>query len=293
MIVTELIGGLGNQLFQYAAGMALAQHHQVDLKLDSSGFARYPLRKYALKPFRTTASELNSSELNAFRPGTSIVLRGLRKLGLEAGFTGRATLHREKREFSFDPNFLSLPARTYLTGYWQSWKYADLVERRLRDEFTLVGTLGSRSAELLGRLNEDEFVAVHVRRGDYVNHPKTQSVHGNCGLDYYESASRRVQTHRPSAKFLVFSDDLDWCREHLRLPGSPVFYADTAGSDCPEEDLILMAACRHHIIANSSFSWWGAWLGKNPDQIVIAPKRWLADSTIDTSALTPPGWERI
>ena len=135
-------------------------------------------------------------------------------------------------------------------------------------------------------------VSLHVRRGDYAADPVVTSMHGLCPLDYYDRAVEYVLGRVSDPAFFLFSDDPDWVREHLKLRGS-VSVVDHNGPDSGSEDLRLMSLCRHHIIANSTFSWWGAWLDPRPDKLVIAPKRWFADESLDTSDLLPAGWVKL
>jgi hypothetical protein len=135
-------------------------------------------------------------------------------------------------------------------------------------------------------------VSLHVRRGDYVSNPDSSRVHGLCGADYHQAAVRRIAEVVPQPHLFVFSDDPQWAAGNLHLdhPATIVTGNDTRRD---YEDLHLMSLCKHHIVANSSFSWWGAWLDTNPDKIVIAPERWFAHEQHDTRDLLPPTWQVI
>jgi hypothetical protein len=135
-------------------------------------------------------------------------------------------------------------------------------------------------------------VGLHVRRGDYVSSPTTAAYHGLCTREYFESAARRISAERPDAEFFVFSDEPDWCREHLDLPVRFEVVSGVWSTDAIT-DLHLMARCRHHVISNSSFGWWGAWLSEGTDQIVICPARWFRDDSINTRDLLPASWRRL
>ena len=137
-----------------------------------------------------------------------------------------------------------------------------------------------------------ESVSVHIRRGDYLSNPAFYRFHGVCAVEYYEAAVGHLAGAVENPCFFLFSDDLDWARRNLRLD-YPVTYVDHNGEDKDYEDLRLMSQCKHHIIANSSFSWWAAWLCANPGKIVIAPRKWFNDPNIDTADIIPASWRRI
>ena len=135
-------------------------------------------------------------------------------------------------------------------------------------------------------------VSIHIRRGDYVNDSHTNSVHGTCGLDYYQNAMKLISGRVDKPTFFCFSDDIEWAKNKLHAQ-YPIIYVDHNGLDNASEDMRLMSQCKHNIIANSSFSWWGAWLNSNPDKIVIAPTKWFQKEDYDTRDLIPAGWIRL
>jgi hypothetical protein len=153
--------------------------------------------------------------------------------------------------------------------------------------------MSSPNEEMAHRIGgEESAVSIHVRRGDYVSDAGTNRFHGTCSVDYYHDAVDRISGFAPASHFFVFSDGIDWAKENLRLR-QPVTYVDFNDGEKNYEDLRLMSLCKHHIIANSSFSWWGAWLNPNPDKIVIAPKKWFNDPSINTDDLIPNSWLRL
>ncbi len=292
MIMVKLMGGLGNQMFQYAAARCLALRHNTPLKLDLSFLegdqtGNTP-RRFALDCFAISAAKASPLEtaLMSGRGGSrcgSIVCSVLQKL------LGNVMYH--ERFFQFDPEVLRLPGKVYLEGYWQSEHYFAECAGTIRQEFTVQQPLRGRNRELADEIRSVNAVSVHVRRGDYVRDATTNAAHGVCGAEYYTKAIEIVTQYANDTVFFVFSDEPEWVAEHLKVD-FPVRYISHNG-DTPHEDLRLMSLCRHHIIANSSFSWWGAWLSDNPDKIVIAPKRWFNDPSINTSDLTPTVWQRI
>ena len=288
MIVTKLMGGLGNQMFQYALGRRLAHERGVPLKLDLSWFqdAREmgvdTIREYALDGWHIRASIATAEDLSRFPANVGLLAR----LRLAS-----SPLVRE-RGFGFDTSVLRAPPRVHLTGYWQSEKYFKSVREMLLDEFTLVAGPCSHAAALVKQVRNRPAVAVHVRRGDYVKDARTNEFHGLCPLEYYQEAARRIAKRVADPSFFVFSDEPEWVRDNLKL-GWPTTYVTHDGGCTPHQDMWLMSQCSHHIIANSSFSWWAAWLCRNDARFVIAPALWFADSKVDSRDLIPDGWVRI
>jgi len=149
-----------------------------------------------------------------------------------------------------------------------------------------------RKPQFAQQILAKESISLHIRRGDYVSNVYTNSVHGTCSLDYYQQAVTLLESKLNNPHFFIFSDDLAWAKEHLSFIENVTFVE--LDVNIPDHDeMFLMSQCLHHIIANSSFSWWGAWLNKNLDKIVIAPKRWFIDETYNTSDLIPDAWIRL
>ena len=180
----------------------------------------------------------------------------------------------------------------YLNGYWQSEKYFKSAENKLRSELCPVNQLSEAGRKMLDEILHCPAVSLHIRRGDYITNPSAAAVHGVCPLDYYYSAVRHIAAHVQNPRFFVFSDDPQWAKGNLRI-GFPVRFVETNGPNNGLEDMWLMKSCRHHIIANSSFSWWAAWLNDSRDKIVIAPRVWFLDRKLDDSNLIPEQWHRI
>ena len=198
---------------------------------------------------------------------------------------------REKEPFRFDPETLVLQDDVRLFGYWQSERYFVDHAAEIRDDFRFRVLPDDRNRALATRIAHTPAVSVHVRRGDYVTNPATKAVHGALPLDYYHAAVDRIRESEPEPHFYVFSDDPDWCSANLDLGGATTVVDHNRGRG--SEDLRLMSLCSHHVIANSSFSWWGAWLNAREDKIVVAPQEWMRDDSFDTRDLVPEGWIRI
>ena len=288
VIITKLMGGLGNQMFQYALGRRLAYERGVPLKLDLTWFSDAPnmgadtVREYVLDGWRIQASIATSEDLSCLPARNSFLAR----LGLAPSRAIR------ERGFAFNAAVLRAPRSVHLTGYWQSEKYFKTIRDTLLRDFTLAAPPCPHAAQLLPQLRELRPIAVHVRRGDYVRNRVTNAFHGLCSIEYYKAAAARLAEQVSEPAFLLFSDDVDWTRDNLRLKW-PATYVQHDSACSPHQDIWLMSHCSHHIIANSSYSWWGAWLCPNVEKTVIAPKQWFRNPQIDTRDLIPEGWARI
>ena len=295
MIISRFNGGLGNQMFCYAAGRALALRHGVDLKLDIRHYPDGIGRDYELHHFPIHISGLACWEDVKCREWREPTLPGrvIKKI------TGKPLKREHAEDYLNDtdticryhPRFETLGPNAFLNGYWQSEKYFADITDTIRHELGAPKSLGPVVRELANKIAAcDCPVSLHVRRGDYVANPQTTAFHGVCPVEYYQQAVRKLLSQHPKAHLFLFSDEPDWVAENLKLEApSTMMHDGNTGVD----DLWLMSRCRHHIIANSSFSWWGAWLNPDPDKLVIAPKQWFVDPAMDTTDLIPEGWERM
>jgi hypothetical protein len=281
--------GLGNQMFQYAAARALALRHRTEVVLDLSAFS-------APHDFETERSfELNhlAIEVAPNRPFSSLgFLLARRPQAVLRRLSGWNTV-REQELGRFETRFASLSDDIYLFGYWQSWRYFDSIQANIREEFTPRNSLSPKSRELAERVRSANSLSLHVRRGDYVSSTATNAFHGVLEVDFYTRAVRHVQRRNPHLEVFVFSDDIDWCKRELSHLGLPMTLVDVNRGANSWQDMFLMAECRHCVIANSSFSWWGAWLGdgqNRPDRMVVAPRRWFAGEDVEMADRCPPHW---
>lgn len=300
MITISLIGGLGNQMFQYAAGKALAERHGVPLALDISGFRNYALRPFLLD--RLLVPEAITSVQEEPTPKTELNFTRAKWKGRIDRLLGKAGLPKlapspnEYREphFQYDPAFEALGPQTALFGYFQSERYFSSIAGNLRDWFSLREPPGVAAAAALRRIETSRLpISVHVRRGDYLK-PGTHEVHGILGESFYRQVFNLLESKiGREVELFIFSDDPAAAEQVLSfLPGSCLNHV-RGDPERPWEDMALMACCRHHVIANSSFSWWGAWLNRAPDKIVVAPRAWFAPAEFgkrNTGDLYPPGW---
>jgi len=289
-VTTKLLGGLGNQMFQYAAARALADRTGTELLLDVSEFASYTLRRYELDTLRVRARVLPAPAAKA-APGP--LARKASAL-VQRFFPVRAPGQAVYREpaFHFDPGLLHQRPPVLLEGYWQSEKYFLDDAEAIRRDFTLAGEPDEANRAVLQRMQGTTAVSLHVRRGDYVSNPTAAAYHGTCSPAYYRDAVDHIAQRCGPLTLFVFSDDQDWVRANMPF-AHPTVHVDCNPPDRGVWDMHLMKHCRHHVVANSSFSWWGAWLNPAPDKIVVAPRRWFTDPSKDTSDLVPAAWTRI
>ena len=286
MIISKIYGGLGNQMFQYAIGKSLSIENNLNFKIDVFKMEGYDLRDFSLNMLNISADLANKNEIEKYHKNKYIdyILRALFKKNFRL-----SNKFFEKDEFEY--NEIDVDKKeVYLDGYWQSFKYFENIRETLIKEFTLKGNLNLKNKDVLKRINSTNSVSIHIRRGDYVNVSKNKSIYNVFGMEYYQKAIKYINQNIDDPYFFVFSDDINWCKENLILNNA--LYVDANLNSSFECDMILMSKCEHNIIANSTFSWWGAWLNQNSDKIVIAPKRWM--STIEyLDDLYPKEWIKL
>jgi hypothetical protein len=290
-----LRGGLGNQMFQYAIGLAISRKKNINLVIDATflndrfprkqfTYRTYDLDIFTLEPHFTALSKISSA---VPLPG---VWLGLDLLGAALGdILGTNKLIKEKHPYQFDSSVLDGGDHLSLWGFWQSPKYFADIEADVKDAFAFKHPLTGEAALLAEKIKNSNSISVHVRRADYLL-PKYKSVYGATSLEYYNKAISLIAERVKDPTFFIFSDDIAWCRENIK-PSFPTVYMDAASSG-PKASfhLQLMSLCRHNIITNSSFSWWGAWLNRNSQKIVIAPKKWEISIVGDPSDVIPSDW---
>jgi hypothetical protein len=281
MVITNIIGGLGNQMFQYAIGRAVAHKNSDILKLDIRGFARYKLHSgYILNAFNIDEkiADINDIKRLGYR---NRFLRRLAKMGI---FNyKKSTFYAEKPEYEskFDEKVFSYKD-VYLYGYWQNEKYFLDIRDILINEFTLKKPIGKNADKYMSLITNTNSVSIHVRMGDYLE------LGWFIGIEYYKRALKCICNKVTDPTFFIFSNDIEWCKENLNFIDNPVFVENTANE---LEDFELMKNAKHNIIANSTFSRWAAWLNTNNDKIVIAPKIWT--NVRDSFCPVPETWVKI
>jgi len=291
-VIVRLMGGLGNQLFQYATGHAMARRLGVPLLLDRTFLDSRPPgmdwtpRGFDLDVFRAPMTFADTAEVERLRRPID---RRLHR-HLHHRFPWLYPDVQLERAPGYDPAILRHKAPLYLEGFFQNERYFAEVADELRSElFVPREQPDARNAALLSAVTSGITASVHVRRGDYVSNAASNRFHGVCAPDYYARAAAELVERHGVERFFVFSDEPDWTRANLALPRPAEHVSHNTGK-AAHWDLFLMKHCRHHIIANSSFSWWGAWLDARPGRMVIAPAQWFAGNGTPASAIIPPSW---
>ncbi len=287
------MGGLGNQLFQYATGRALSNRLNVPLKfdtrflLDRSPRDNFTYRDFELVHFNIKGEVASKIDIKSYT-NKSLMNRLIKKF-----YEVNSVVHFKERSLNFNLQFKELPPHTYLEGYWQTEKYFYNIRKILLEDLSFKDAPQGKNLSLLRRISKQESVAVHIRRGDFVSNVAANEFHGSCNVQYYERAIGIISESTTNPVFYFFSDDIAWAKSNFgyKYPNS-VFISHNTGENS-FEDLRLMVGCQHNIIANSSFSWWGAWLNNNPAKIVIAPNQWLSKPGIDFSDIVPANWLKI
>ncbi len=293
------MGGLGNQMFQYAAGLRLAHRHQTELKLDLSFLMdRSPRENFAYRDFDLVVFNFPTSRAS---PEEVRQFRHLRKSGSRnflrriANKLTRCHYYFE-HHLSFDPSVLELPDETYLEGYFQNESYFSDIEQIVRQRFRVApdeSKLPAATRSLANEIRTDDSVCLHVRRADYVTIPFTKQYHGICSLDYYERGLAKLRSLGVRGKVFVFSDDEDWCHENFRDASQFEIVGNEHAGPRASTHLWLMILCRHFLISNSSFSWWAAWLSDSPGKVVVRPSQWLQARELIDVDICPLPWIKI
>jgi hypothetical protein len=286
MIIVQLFEGLGNQMFQYACGKSLAYRIKTGLVIDNRRLIRYPLHVPPKRPFNQFSREYS---LNVF----SANITTLENMPIqEFSKTFNVVEEHFDQQLRYDPDFAKGGGRNiFLTGYWQSWKYFKDIDFLIRKNFQFTKQGFSENVLQLSEiLQQNKFsIALHVRRTDYMQHHN--SFIGILPVAYYSDAIQYISNLIAKPVFYIFSDDPDWAETNIK-PLCNDNETHIIRNNSNVEDLYLMTQCKHNIIANSTFSWWGAWLNTNPDRIVVTPKIWFIGMKlkVDEIDLIPSDW---
>lgn len=299
MIIVRLLGGLGNQMFQYATARHLSIIKKTKLKFDLSAFEKNiyaenaTWRDFQLSVFKLKAEIASKQEIenvkNAHPPFIEKLKYRLFSQNIPAY---RKPEQFEKQLFKFDTTLLSAPKNAYLTGYWQTPLYFNAIRSVLLKEFEFREIPVKDNYPFIDSIKKQNSVSIHIRRGDYISNPEYLKIHGLCTIDYYQRAIEYICKKVDNPTFYIFSDDMEWVKQNIQFVNNCVYVTNTPDKK-DHFEMYLMSLCKHNIIANSSFSWWGAWLNQNNPSIVIAPKQWMGDPAIDTKDLIPSEWVRI
>jgi hypothetical protein len=294
MIIVQLKGGLGNQLFQYAAARSLSEKRHSKVMLDLNMYNQKELKPhefYALKNFKINAGIADDSDMDLFYSNS--IFGKIRRRVMRLTKTGKIKQVYEKKWFVFDPQIFKYTGDMYLRGYWQSEKYFKDIEDIIRLELSLSASLTPKTLEVSKEIiTKKNTVSLHIRRGDYAANMKTYNVLGLSSLEYYKKCISFLEDRLGNLNVYIFSDDPAWARENL-LFDCPLYFIHHNDVKHAYEDIYLMSSCEHNIIANSSFSWWGAWLNKNKNKIVLAPQKWAVNVNRSHFDLIPKGWNLL
>ncbi len=288
MIIVKISDGLGNQLFQYAFGRKLALLRGIPLKLDLSWFKEHNARKYRLHHFNINENFASDEEVKKIKKYQKI---NSRKYFLYNYFIADDSIYIKQKQFPFDKDMFKAKKYAYLDGYWQTPKYFNGIEKIIRKEFTFKKDPSILYKQIEEKIKNNDSVALHIRRSDYLTLKRISEIFGICSPKYYQRAIKKITKKVKNPTFFIFSDDINWARENLKIKYPLTFVSN--GSLEEYEELMLMTKCKHNIIANSTFSWWGAWLNSNPSKIIIAPKKWFKETTKSARDLIPKLWEKI
>lgn len=297
-VYVSLVGGLGNQMFQYAAARGLAEKLGVPVRLDTSWFGHTPGRTFMLDRFRVDASIASTAELSHFAtPRADWVRRRLRRVLTPAmrrhALFNHPRVYQEPVLYVHDEALAARRAPVLIQGYLQTERYFTHCAGKVRDAFQLRDPLSAPSAETLTRIEAEPWpVSLHVRRGDFAANAHFTAFHGVLPMSYYRRSTAIIdRLAGGAAHYFIFSDDPAWVASEFAWLGARTVLA---GNDArPWEDMALMSRCRDHIAANSSFSWWGAWLDARAEKTVIAPRYWISRAELAKAATVdtiPDGW---
>jgi hypothetical protein len=291
-ITAQIQGGLGNQLFQYATGKALSNRLKGTLQLDLDWFnhtwADVTPREFLL-------AEMNTHfQVSSFSPHIKKP-KWWRRIAQDAFPLSPYVVYEKPFHFIQQLNTFQPYANQdiYLIGYWQSFHYFDSIRQELIQEITPRARLSTHYQSYLDKIEQTTSAMVHIRRGDYVHLPVAAKVHGFLGLEYYQQGMDLLWNSDPDVHFFVFTDDHAWAKANLPHQEKITFIKSAVEKSAPVEELLLMTKCKKHLIANSSLSWWGAWLNTSQNPQVIAPKQWTNDLETSWSNLLPSAWIRI
>ena len=287
MIISKITGGLGNQMFQYAVGRALSLEKGVSLFIDTSSFTgtrKSDSWPFTLDLFPIQARVASGEEISQFQPRMLPLQKLLKLLGRRVVFPQN---YIAEPCFQYWQGINKAPSHCYLEGYWQTARYFEKYAEIIKSDFSFPEITEAANIKYQGDIQEHpQSVSVHIRRGDYLTASGTHL----CPLSYYEKALTEMNSTLTDPHYFFFSDDPDWVRENFSFPHMTVVTGNHGENSF--RDMQLMSLCRHHIIANSTFSWWAAWLSMGSG-VTIAPQKWFAGEERLTGDLYCPDWIQL
>jgi hypothetical protein len=298
MIISKIFQGLGNQFFQYAFGFARAKDLEEKFKIDTSYFETFSevtqfgytySRDFGLNRFNISAPEATKEEINqVLHPrGENLTQKIVNRRRL---LSKKSHHHFQVKEkvLEFNSNFLKLKKNTYIEGYFTDERYFHKYRNELMKEFSLRSQPTEKNQSIIDEMERGNSVCISIRRTNFLNNP----IHGTCGEDYYYNAMKLMAEKVENPTFYVFSDDNEWINQYFADQGLRCVFIQHNFPDF-YEDFRLMQHCKHHIIPNSTFPWWAAWLSDYKDKIVIAPQYWLKNDDINYAGYLPESWIKI
>jgi hypothetical protein len=293
MIIVKLYGGLGNQMFQYATAKRLAHQNNSELKLDISHYDNLvlpnglPYRSFDLPIFNIKESIATTDEINLFKNNPNSFFKKIQRK-IRNKIIPYTSIYEP--HFHFFSELLYIKGNIYIDGYWQSEKYFKDIEDVIRKNFELEVTLTAEGLELLNKIKSTNAICLNIRRQEFASNVHVDQF---IGLEYIDKAIQMILKKVDQPHFFIFSDELSWCKQHLKTNESYTFVEEHLYGEKFKDCLFFMTSCKHYIIPNSTFGWWAAWLNARPDKIVIAPDKWLKDKSKDTKDLLPESWIRL
>ncbi len=284
-LIIKLEGGLGNQMFQYAYAKAMEYKFGYDVMFEMSFFniTRRRTRPYSLNLFNTKPKFLS----NPF----DIILTRFMFLLNKKHFNVKPMFgltFRELSSVSYQDDVANIKPNTFICGHYQTEKYFKTIEKVIKNDFKFKVEPDEENKQLIKDIKSKNSISIHIRRGDYLKKRNQQTFY-ECSAKYYKRALSYIAKRVENPVIYVFSDDIKWVEENLKIPYEHVYVNVNSGQKS-YEDMRLMSLCKHNIIANSTFSWWGAWLNENPDKIVICPDKWLKLADVNQEDFKADGW---
>ncbi|MBK5720418.1 alpha-1,2-fucosyltransferase [Dysgonomonas sp. Marseille-P4677] len=291
MVSILLSGGLGNQMFQYAAAKALAKRLDSSLNIDLYNLTKKT--KATVRSYELDIFDINAPIKSTIKGKLFIKMRPF--IQKHRSFFQHLGLLTDTYALQYEPIIETIKGNVTMSGYFQSERYFQDIKSDIFKDFTFKNPLGERNLEVAEQIAQSESIAIHIRRGDYITDKGASLNFVTCGKEYYQKAIAYIARKIQNPIFYVFSEDMDWVRKNLNFESYQVLFIDWNRDKESYLDMQLMSRCKHNIIANSSFSWWAAWLNRNSQKIVIAPEKWFQEDfkNLFLDDFYPNGWVKI
>jgi len=285
-VVSNIIGGLGNQMFQYAAGYTLSKRTGQALKLHINDYSFINDRKFQLESvFGLKANIANATDIKKIIGNKGNLYS--RKLFYKLGLSRNLLI---EKPYVFNNFFFKVSDSVYLDGYWQNYNYFNEEKNNIRKLFTFTSLKSEERESFFKNKNIKNSISVHIRKADYINKNKNSKIFFSLDNKYYLEAFNIMKLKVENPFFYIFSDDIEWVKNNITMES--LDFTIVTPSLSPGKDMALMSKCRHHIIANSTFSWWAAWLNTSNEKIIVAPQKWL-NVVKQPDGLNLPSWITI